>query len=183
MKFASEDLKNEHEGILFGLKILEKMVFLMEDRQGYEREDLKQIVDFLKLFADKCHHGKEEGLYFPALESAGVSREGGPIGQMLAEHAEGREFVRLMGKSVDAKFFDQKTFADAASNYISLLRSHISKENNILFPMGDTKIAAERQTSLLEEFEDFEEKVMGKGTHERLHGLLNAFEAKYLSKG
>ena len=45
--------------------------------------------EFVKGFADGCHHRKEEGVLFPAMELAGVAREGGPIGVMLAEHEEG----------------------------------------------------------------------------------------------
>ena len=64
MKFASQDLRDEHEAILYGLDILEELADRLEDRQPVEIEDLEALVDFLRLFADRCHHGKEEGLYF-----------------------------------------------------------------------------------------------------------------------
>jgi hemerythrin-like domain-containing protein len=35
-------------------------------------------MEFLTVFVDKCHHGKEEEFLFPALEAAGIAREGGP---------------------------------------------------------------------------------------------------------
>jgi hemerythrin-like domain-containing protein len=90
MKLASEDLRNEHEGILFGRQILEEMVRRLQNEQPVAADDLQGMIHFLKLFADKCHHGKEEGLYFPSLEQAGVRNDGGPIGQMLSEHTEKR---------------------------------------------------------------------------------------------
>ena len=73
MRYASTDLRNEHEGILFGLKILEKMIMLIKAGKKVEKEELSEMLNFLKLFADKCHHGKEEGLFFPAMERAGIS--------------------------------------------------------------------------------------------------------------
>lgn len=85
MVYASSDLKNEHEGILFGLQILKKMVFKLENTD-VELSDFQDMIGFFSLFADKCHHGKEEGLFFPALEKAGVPNLNGPIGQMLLEH-------------------------------------------------------------------------------------------------
>jgi len=74
MRYTSADLINEHEGILLGLKILEKIVYVINDKVEYDRSDIKKIIEFLKLFADKCHHGKEEGLLFPAMESAGIEK-------------------------------------------------------------------------------------------------------------
>ncbi len=186
MRYASEDLMNEHEGILFGLKILEKMVFMLKEKKPVDVSDAKQMVRFLKLFADKCHHGKEEGLLFPAMEKAGIPKDRGPIGQMLIEHEQGRKYIADMVKSVEAYaetddggVLDNR-FIEAAADYIGLLRSHISKENMILFPLGDKKIPADVQTQLLSSFEEFEEQVMGKGTHDELHELLSKFERKYL---
>ncbi len=181
MKYASEDLIKEHEGILFGLKILEKMVQLIKEKKQFEIVDLKEMINFLRLFADKCHHGKEEGLMFPAMEEVGIPKENGPIGQMLIEHIEGRKYISQMAESTENETFDKNIFIQSASNYISLLQSHIDKENKILFPLGDKKIPMEQQAQLLNLFEEHEEKVMGAGTHEKLHELLHKFEQKYLA--
>lgn len=52
-------------------------------------EDLRGFIGFLKEFADRCHHGREEGILFPALVNAGIPEQSGPIGVMLAEYVEG----------------------------------------------------------------------------------------------
>lgn len=62
---------------------------------------LEKIHEFLKVFADKCHHAKEEDVLFPEMEKAGVLRKGGPIGVMLAEHAQGREYVKNIGDGIN----------------------------------------------------------------------------------
>jgi hemerythrin-like domain-containing protein len=180
MDYASRDLIDEHEGILFGLKILEKMANLLKGKEKVEVSDIKDMVEFFQLFADKCHHGKEEGFLFPAMEKYGIPRENGPIGQMLSEHVEGRKYIAQMADSAKDELRTD-SFIDAARNYINLLRSHIDKENNVLFPLGDKKIPPNVQTELLESFEKYEEEIMGRGTHEKLHILLSAFEKKYLS--
>lgn len=179
MRYASEDLINEHDGILFGLKILEKMIKQLQEKKEVERDDFREIVNFLKLFADKCHHGKEEGLLFPAMEKVGIQNQNGPIGQMLLEHTEGRKYIFQMSEAIKNDFVNKKDLIQAATNYIRLLRHHIEKENTVLFPMGDKKISADIHAELLNAFEEFEEKVMGKGTHEKLHEVLNTLEAKY----
>ena len=67
MNYASEDLINEHEGILYGLHILEKMIEMIKNQVNISIDELKEMVNFFKLFADKCHHGKEETMLFPEM--------------------------------------------------------------------------------------------------------------------
>lgn len=180
MKYASEDLRNEHEGILFGLEILEQMAKTAEQSKEIETKDIDDMINFLRVFADKCHHGKEEGLLFPAMEKVGIPNEGGPIGQMLTEHTLGRQHIAEMGDASANNTLQTGRFADAATAYFNLLRAHIQKENTVLFPMGDRLIPIDEQALLLKQFEEFEEEVMGKGTHEKLHETLHRLEAKYL---
>jgi hemerythrin-like domain-containing protein len=99
--YASQDLINEHEGILFGLTILEKMANEVEQLEEIEVRDIEEMVNFFKLFADKCHHGKEEGLMFPAMERVGVSNEEAPMEQLMLEHEEGRKYIAGMDFSIN----------------------------------------------------------------------------------
>jgi hemerythrin-like domain-containing protein len=179
--YASEDLIKEHEGIRSGLTILERMVTMLREKEQIDMSDFREMVEFFKLFADKCHHGKEETMLFPEMEKAGIPKENGPIGQMLIEHGEGRKYISRMSEIMNEGIFNTGGFIQAAENYIDLLRHHIDKENTVLFPLGDKKIPAEIQKRLLESFETFEEDVMGPGTHEKLHGLLKSFKNKYLN--
>lgn len=179
MKNASEDLMNEHEGILHGLEILEKMVLLVESGTMVSISDISSMVEFLQLFADKCHHGKEEGILFPMMEKYGIPNERGPIGQMLIEHTQGRKFIQGLSSSIKDNTLSASVFVSNARGYIELLRAHIQKENTVLFPMGDKAIPESEQTRILEAFENHEHTVMGPGIHDRLHEILNRFEQKY----
>lgn len=180
MEKASEDLMHEHDAILFSLKVLEEICSRIELRKDVLVKDITDLIDFLKLFADKCHHGKEEGFLFPALKEAGMPVENGPIGIMLAEHTMGRNFIRQMQESVTDTEFRKEAFGKSARGYIALMRDHIEKENNVLFPMGDVKLTDSKQRELMEAFEKFEEDVVGKGKHEALHKQLHEFNNKYL---
>lgn len=182
MVYASSDLKHEHDGILHGLKILEIMMASLQNDAEAELDDFMNMVDFLKLFADKCHHGKEENLFFPALEKAGVQNQNGPIGQMLLEHQEARKYIASMAEAMKNGTIEKVSFIASASNYVDLLQSHINKENSVLFPIADEIIPTKEQAALLEQFEEFEEKVMGKGTHERLHETLHRLDEKYQNR-
>jgi hemerythrin-like domain-containing protein len=180
MEKASRDLMNEHRAILVTLDIIEKMYERIRDNIETESDDIKEIIDFLKVFADKCHHGKEEDYLFPAYEKAGIERENGPIGIALEQHRMGREFIRQMEKSVENRKIRKEAFVKAASGYVDLLRMHIEKEDTLMFPYGDARLTDAIQKQLLRDFENLEQNVIGEGKHEELHTMLKKFKNKYL---
>jgi hemerythrin-like domain-containing protein len=194
MSRAIDELLHEHEAILFSLGLLQKMADAARSdatspSSAWNSEDARELVGFLKEFADGCHHGKEEGILFPAMEKAGILNDGGPIGVMLHEHELGRERIRGMkaaleraatGDGAANEAFARETFASEAEGYIELLRQHIEKENKILFPMGEKALSAETLERLYGLFEDHEERVIGHGRHEELHAMLGEFEKRYM---
>ena len=180
----TDELKEEHQGILFMLRILDKVAARIESRLPVEIGHLSSIVEFLQVFADRCHHGKEEDLLFPALEESGIPKEGGPIGVMLREHQEGRGFIRGMGEALQKfKKGESKNLNDYARNarsYLALLTQHINKEDRVLFPMGEKVLSKEVQEKLSEGFEKIETERIGEGTHQKFHKLLQEFDEIYL---
>jgi len=178
MSKAIDDLKNEHDAILSAIQILERMIAGIEKAPSVNTKDMQDFIGFLKEFADKCHHGKEEGLLFPALIQAGLPEKGGPIGVMLADHAQGRQFIRDMEESLTPEL-DRVKLAQAAGGYAALLRNHIQKENTLLFPMSEKMLTETQLEQLYEGFEEHEEKVIGQGRHEELHAMLKSLQEKY----
>ncbi|OQB16074.1 MAG: Hemerythrin HHE cation binding domain protein [Firmicutes bacterium ADurb.Bin193] len=170
---ATQDLRKEHEAILYVLQILEKMT----EPDSRDTESLLhyygEVVYFLRIFADKCHHGKEENHLFKELVNKGVPNEGGPVGVMLQEHAQGREYIAQMSQSLDEKNIEG--FNNAAALYRDLLRRHIDKENNVLFMMADKVIDEQEQNLMFEQFEQHEENVVGHGVHEKLHAMIDTW--------
>jgi hemerythrin-like domain-containing protein len=181
MNAASNDLIKEHKAIQTVLSILEKIIERLEKNGEADYKDISDLLEFLKEFADKCHHGKEEGFLFPALEKAGVRKEGGPIGIMLMDHTKGRELIRKMQESILNNPVNKSEFITAALAYVRTMRAHIEKENTFLFPMIDIRMSASEQKELFENFENHEKKVIGEGRHEELHALLDKFRTKYLN--
>ncbi|MHB1001179.1 MAG: hemerythrin domain-containing protein [Armatimonadota bacterium] len=183
--YATQDLRDEHEGIKIALAVLDRLANDLEAGKTVELDDVEQLVDFLKTFADKCHHGKEEELLFPALEKAGIPVDGGPIGVMLTDHTHGREFISAMNSALpglrkgDAGAV--KTFADAAHGYVNLLNDHIVKENTVLFVMAEQRLSPEEHSKMAEGFECIEQERIGPGVHERYHAMLDRLQHKYLS--
>lgn len=130
-----EELRSDHEKILAELDKLEA------DPAGYAKE----FLEFTESFAEPHHH-KEEEVLFPALEQKGIPKEGGPIGVMLMEHEIKRGHVKDLRKSVEEN--DGARIKEHASAIISLLRDHISKENDILYPMAEQVLTPEELASM-----------------------------------
>ena len=173
-----EELENEHGAIRTAVKILEEISRRIEAGQKVKSEDLSGLLDFIRTFADRCHHAKEEGLLFPAMEKAGVPRERGPIGVMLAEHEEGRSCVKGMAEAVN----NQDAFAEQARKYADLLARHIEKEDKILYPMAERRLSGKTWEEMEKGFEKIERDVVGPGRHEAYHRFLHRLEETYLAK-
>ena len=76
-------LRKEHEAILKMLGATEAAAHRIQSGGTVPTETLEGLIEFFRMFGDKCHHGKEEDLLFPLLESRGLPRSGGPTGVML----------------------------------------------------------------------------------------------------
>mgnify|MGYP002682374046 CR=1 FL=1 len=182
--YATQELRNEHEGIRVALAVLERMADSTERGVAPDLNDADRILEFLQTFADKCHHGKEEDLLFPAMERAGVPREHGPIGVMLTDHEHGREHIKAMVQALAGLRSGDSdapaAFAAAARGYVQVLSNHINKENNVLFVMAEQNLPPEEHARLAEGFEKIEQERIGPGVHESYHALLEELSAKYL---
>jgi hemerythrin-like domain-containing protein len=177
---ATDILMQEHEVILRVLAAMDAAADRLE-RGGTMRPGFfLDAADFIKGFADGCHHRKEEGVLFKAMAAHGIPEGGGPIAVMLAEHEQGRALTRAMRAA--AERLDQGDqvarveLVRAARGYAGLLRQHIAKENGILFPMANQVIPAGEHDRVADDFEHVEHEETGEGVHEKYLGLAQALE-------
>lgn len=181
---AIEQLKKEHEGIMQMLLILENVAGRLERHEQVPPEDLEAMVEFLSVFADRCHHGKEEEYLFPALEEAGLPRQGHPVETLLDEHASGRKLIEILRESLarirGGDDTGKRRFADTVSQYMDLLELHIEKERTVLFPLAEKHLDLQQDAELLEAFEKLENERIGPGRHEAFHKLLKRLKKTYL---
>ena len=148
---ATQVLRDEHEGILAMLAVVETAAKRLERGKEIPSDLMTNAVGFFR-----------------------------PIGVMLAEHDQGRAFVRSMGDAADKYARGDKTAAPALAQstlgYVNLLRQHIAKENNVLFPMADQVLANAEQDKLCAAFETIEKTRTGPGEHERYHAMIAAYQ-------
>ena len=136
---------------------------------------VEQMLDFFKVFVDRCHHAKEEQHLFPTLLKRGIAGREDCIKELLQQHEAGRKLVRAMaGAFPKAKAGEAKATEELGNRlltYGGLLTEHIETENKCLLPAADRLLTPEDQEALNEAFEKIETEEIGEGTHEKYHQL------------
>ncbi|MBU2444083.1 MAG: hemerythrin domain-containing protein [Bacteroidetes bacterium] len=177
-------LKQEHRALERMLNVLESALQKAEKGEQVSSQVFSDIIEFIKMFGDKCHHGKEEDLLFPAMETKGFSKEMGPVAVMLSEHTQGRQLVAAMTKAADRySESDQSALADLAfsgRNFMNLLRQHIQKEDNILFVMADQHFNEVEQNELLVKFQKVEKENEACSLKSKFISTLESLEKEFI---
>jgi hemerythrin-like domain-containing protein len=177
---ATESLMEEHRVIERLLASLDLAAHRIDTGDAVRPGFFVDAADFIRGFADGCHHRKEEGVLFPAMEAAGVANKGGPIGVMLAEHEEGRRLTKAMRAAAERLQAGETTAKSAvvqsAQGYSALLKQHIQKEDTVLFPLADRVVQGDKHDQLREAFERVEHEETGEGVHEKYLGMAEALE-------
>ncbi|MBV6402609.1 MAG: hypothetical protein CNIPEHKO_02922 [Anaerolineales bacterium] len=152
---TTDILMSEHRVIETVLTALEAAADRLSAGDDVPMEFFIKAADFLRNFADGTHHQKEEGILFVALAEHGFPKNEDPVSVFMDEHEQGRRFIRGMVECAerinagDARAKPQ--LVQHAQDYAALLREHIQKEDNVLFPMADN-ILADEESKLLKDF-------------------------------
>jgi hemerythrin-like domain-containing protein len=182
MSKALETLMEEHRVIEQVLGSLETFADRL-DSVADPRQALRDYGRFFREFADRCHHAKEEDRLFVEMVRHGFPREHGPIAVMLSDHVEGRAHVGAIAKAGEGtgplSAEERSSVRFHVRAYVPLLRSHIMKEDNVLYPMASQALPSDVMEKLSREFEEHEHSAMGEGAHEELHRLAERLIESY----
>jgi len=174
----TEILIDEHRLIVAVLDCLEEAADLLDSGETVSPEFFLDAADFVAGFADKYHHGKEEDILFMALTARDMPRDSGPVAVMLYEHDEGRKYTAAFRSAAERmKSGDKSAAADVVLNvfdYVNLLREHIMKENNVLFPMAEQIIPADAMREVRKDFQ----RVMDEGARNDIPAKYQALAEK-----
>jgi len=93
-----KDLKDEHSGIILMLDIMKKVAYRLKNREEVKMQHLEKIIEFLRNFADKCHHSKEETILFPEVikDKSNIAL----VNELLGEHKSGRDLIFGISQSL-----------------------------------------------------------------------------------
>lgn len=150
MKKPTAVLSDEHKNISCVINRVLKECDGINSGNSLNEDFFIKAVDFIRNYADKFHHSKEEDILFAELNKDGVLEHCNPIGQMLHEHDLGRGFVKGLSEAVGKG--DKAEAVKNARGYCELLQEHIFKEDNILYPMADEALKEGAQKEIAEKF-------------------------------
>lgn len=162
---VTQVMSDEHQLILRMIALVERNSELLEQGRFSDGQFFLDAVDFIRNYADRFHHAKEEDVLFVELVNNGMPAKQSPIEAMHLEHEQGREFVRCLAEAA-YKFLDgepdqSSIIVENARGYAALLRSHIEKEDQILYPLAERVLPEERRAGMLEAYAEAEAKAPG----------------------
>lgn len=160
MQTISEILSAEHRHIIKMLDLMEKEARELSSGGAFKKSFWTKAADFLRHYADKFHHAKEEDLLFAELNRNMHKMHCCPMEQMVFEHNEGREHVGAMLRALESD--DGAGVAEHAKGFSALLRDHIFKEDNILYPMAEDILDEAAKEEMLKKFSQFDRAVEDK---------------------
>ena len=173
-------LGHEHEFIKKVIAALDRLAGAADRAETANPDTLREIVRFMREFADRCHHAKEEDVLFPAMEKKGVPESGCPLGALRKEHQQGRALVTALADATEALEARKPDAADTIANTVreitELYTNHIWKEDEMVFPMVHRLFSDDERAGLFEEFETAEQEIGA--DHEALASFADTLDQK-----
>ena len=170
-----EILMKEHRLIEQVLGSLETYAAEAETGLAMDRPVVADYAAFFRGFADACHHGKEEDILFQRMIERGMPRESGPLAVMLHEHQVGRRHVgalRQVGEGTGLLgVVERQSVLENAAGFVPLLRTHILKEDRILYPLAERLLTGPEMETMEASFKSFEARWRVDGSYDRLQRL------------
>ena len=176
MNNLTQVLSEEHQNILKVIGAIKKECQLIEDGQTVDQEFFKTAIDFIRNYADRWHHAKEEDILFKAMCQDEVAMHCNPVDQMLHEHDLGRDYIKNLETSLSNN--NIKEILTNARGYAFLLADHIFKEDNILYPMADQVLSKDQQAKIKQEFRQVETDKFGPEVKDKYLNIVKTFEAR-----
>ena len=158
MTTALKILSDEHQNILKVTGALLKECDSLQSGNKIDKDFFKKAIDFIKSYADKFHHAKEEDILFVEMCKDEAKIHCNPTQQMLYEHDLGRDFIKKLGRGVEED--NNGVIIENARGYAHLLQEHIFKEENILYPMADEALKQKVKNEILEKFKQVEQRLI-----------------------
>jgi hemerythrin-like domain-containing protein len=163
---------------LRALDILDAMSASVEKDEILDESDVEKILDFLRWFADAHHQAKEEAILFPALKGAATSQQR-PLEHMAFEHKQERGLIEDIETGL--RLAKLPEFVNCSNRLSSTLRSHIYKEDHILFETADTVFTPDEDETVARQLSRFDTSLDKQILEERLKDL-RSLEWKYLGR-
>ncbi|MGC9443473.1 MAG: hemerythrin domain-containing protein [Candidatus Methanospirareceae archaeon] len=168
-------------------RLIEKMLFLtskelqlIKINRAVNPNFIDTFVDFIRIYADRTHHGKEEDILFKALEHKNMFINDRKMMHDLAnDHIMSRKAVGELAAANKIYATGDRTSMNVISDKLTFLLdlypNHISKEDKLFFQNTEKYFSAEELDNMLNDFREFDRKMI----HEKYRRLYESLKAIY----
>ena len=179
----TENLIKEHKKINELLDIMSKIALKIKLNDVFYPNDVEEIVNYLLIIIENSHHGKEDDVFYPELISSGIAKDTAPLSIINYEHTISKSYLKDISSCVvNCKIgndFSGELLADSLTNYVVVIKNHIQREEEVIFPIANEVLSAEKQYEISQRFEDIEQKYFSKSLNDQYTTLLNKLKIKY----
>lgn len=171
---ARGPLMIEHRLIERMLAVIQDTLTQIEKTRKIDPFFVDTAVDFIRIYADRTHHGKEEEIFFRNLNNKDLSDvDRRVMNELLEEHILGRSTTKIL---VDANTRYRNGDSSALGVVVGCLRTlvdfyprHIEKEDKVFFPASRVYFSEAEDQAMLDEFWDFDRKMI----HEKYKSVVD----------
>lgn len=133
-------------------------------------------VDFIRVYADRTHHGKEEEIFFRDLAKKPLSEaDRRMLDELIGEHIFGRkitqELVEANNRYRNGDDASLQVIASRLQTLVTFYPEHIEKEDKVFFPAATRHLSVAEQKAMLEAFWTFDRKMI----HEKYRMVVESF--------
>ena len=168
----------EHRLIERMINLIDRTLTKVESTGRIDPVFVDTAVDFIRVYADRTHHGKEEDILFRDLEKRPLS-DGDQrlMRELIDEHTYGRRLTRNLAEANKRyRNGDQSALPEIIESLKTLIDfypRHIEKEDKKFFPAARSYITDSEDQTMLEAFREFDRKMI----HEKYVTTIEAMEA------
>jgi len=176
---ARGPLMIEHRLIERMLSVIKKVLVKIESEHEVDPVFVDIAVDFIRVYADRTHHGKEEDILFRELNKKTLTSADRKImKELIEEHVFGRQTTKaLVEANTRYRKGDETALRDIAAKLQTLIEfypKHIEKEDKVFFPSSRNYFTDEEDQAMLAEFWEFDRNMI----HEKYKSLVEGFEGR-----
>lgn len=182
---AIELMVSEHNNIKRMLKVIRAMCIKVLNHEEANFDDFHKVIDFVRNYADRHHHAKEENILFKKMgDELGEKIAKGPVAGMFVEHDMGRHYIANLETALHKlKEGDMDARVDVIANAISytdLLNRHIDKEDTAIYTFAKRALSKEAMEEVEKSCSDVESEAAQRGIQDKYIKLIIEFEKKFL---
>ena len=169
----------EHRLIEKMLRIIENKLKIAEKEHIIDPYFIDIAVDFIRIYADRTHHGKEEDILFRNLRDKRLSEKDQKLmNELIEEHIFGRKTTKALVEANTHYRNGDKSSLTQIVEYLKTLidfyPKHIKKEDDVFFPSSRSYFSDQEDQAMLAEFWEFDRKMI----HEKYESIVKELKDK-----